>query len=67
MVFVALYSSMVTPLEFGFFRGLPRVLWIVDLSVQIIFLADIVLRFFTAYMDPETYRLVTDHRSIAIR
>ncbi|CAM6092005.1 unnamed protein product [Calypogeia fissa] len=67
MVVFATFSSMFTPLEFGFFRGLPRTLWIVDLSVQAVFLADMVVRFFTAYRDPETYRLVADHRSIAIR
>ncbi|CAM6127017.1 unnamed protein product [Calypogeia fissa] len=63
----ALYSSMFTPLEFGFFRGLPSELWIVDLSVQFVFFADMVIRFFTAYIDKETYKIVADHRSIAIR
>ncbi|CAM6093428.1 unnamed protein product [Calypogeia fissa] len=67
MVIFALYSSMFTPLQFGFFRGLPSDLWIVDLSVQIVFFADMVIRFFTANTDKETYKLVADHRSIAIR
>lgn len=67
MVLACIYSSMVTPLEFGFFRGLPRVLWIIDLSVQFIFVADMLVKFNCAYKDHATYRLVTDHKSIALR
>ncbi|CAM6105245.1 unnamed protein product [Calypogeia fissa] len=67
MVIACVFSSMFTPLEFGFFRGLPRALWILDLSIQCIFVADILVKFMTAYKDPGTYRLVTDHRSIALR
>jgi hypothetical protein len=67
VVVIALWSSLFTPFEFGFFRGLPQNLWITDIAVQFIFVADMVLRFFTAYTDRETYRLIVDHRSIAKR
>ncbi|KAK8641622.1 hypothetical protein V6N13_011012 [Hibiscus sabdariffa] len=63
----ALYSSFFTPLEFGFFRGLPENLFILDIAGQIAFLVDIVLRFFLAYRDPQTYRMVYKPTSIAIR
>ncbi|BBN01136.1 uncharacterized protein MPTK1_2g04950 [Marchantia polymorpha subsp. ruderalis] len=67
IVFASTYSSMFTPLEFGFYRGLPRYLWIADMSIQFIFVADIIIKFFLAYNDSETYKLVVDHRSIAKR
>uniref|UniRef100_A0A0E0DZW4 Potassium channel n=1 Tax=Oryza meridionalis TaxID=40149 RepID=A0A0E0DZW4_9ORYZ len=63
----AVYSSFFTPLEFGFFRGLPRNLFFLDIAGQIAFLIDIVLRFFVAYRDPDTYRMVHNPTSIALR
>ncbi|GMI92012.1 STELAR K+ outward rectifier [Hibiscus trionum] len=63
----ALYSSFFTPLEFGFFRGLPENLFILDIAGQVAFLLDIILRFFLAYRDPQTYRMVYKPTSIAIR
>ncbi|XP_039123974.1 potassium channel KOR2-like [Dioscorea cayenensis subsp. rotundata] len=67
MIFLwSIYSTFFTPLEFGFFRGLP--LHLTDLeSVQIVFLADVVLQFFVAYLDPHTYKMVHDRNSIALR
>ncbi|WZY83244.1 hypothetical protein YC2023_029628 [Brassica napus] len=63
----ALYSSFFTPLEFGFFRGLPENLFILDIAGQIAFLVDIVLTFFVAYRDSRTYRMVYRRSSIALR
>ncbi|XVF75094.1 hypothetical protein PTKIN_Ptkin13bG0160600 [Pterospermum kingtungense] len=63
----ALYSSFFTPMEFGFFRGLPENLFILDIAGQIAFLVDIVLHFFVAYRDSRTYRMVYKRTSIAIR
>ncbi|XP_038992987.1 potassium channel SKOR-like [Hibiscus syriacus] len=63
----ALYSSFFTPLEFGFFRGLPENLFILDIAGQIAFLLDIVLHFFVAYRDSQTYRMVYKPTSIAIQ
>ncbi|KAF8723638.1 hypothetical protein HU200_021595 [Digitaria exilis] len=63
----AVYSSFFTPLEFGFFRGLPRKLFFLDIAGQIAFLIDIVVNFFVAYRDPDTYRIIYDPTAIALR
>ncbi|KAK8615441.1 hypothetical protein V6N13_017030 [Hibiscus sabdariffa] len=63
----AVYSSFFTPLEFGFFRGLPENLFLLDIAGQLAFLLDIVIRFFLAYRHTHSYRLVYDHRLIALR
>ncbi|XP_010553885.1 PREDICTED: potassium channel GORK [Tarenaya hassleriana] len=63
----ALYSSVFTPMEFGFFRGLPENLFILDIVGQIAFLIDIVLQFFVAFRDSQTYRMVSRPAPIAIR
>ncbi|KAJ4835812.1 hypothetical protein Tsubulata_031355 [Turnera subulata] len=63
----AVYSSFFTPLEFGFFRGLPENLFLLDIAGQIAFLIDIVVRFFVAYRDTHSYRLVYSHNHIARR
>uniref|UniRef100_A0ACD5VC66 Uncharacterized protein n=1 Tax=Avena sativa TaxID=4498 RepID=A0ACD5VC66_AVESA len=63
----AVYSSFFTPFEFAFFRGLPQRLFILDIVGQIAFLIDIVLKFFVAYRDPDTYRIVCNPTSIALR
>ncbi|KAJ7964450.1 Potassium channel SKOR [Quillaja saponaria] len=63
----AVYSSFFTPLEFGFFRGLPENLFILDIVGQVAFLLDIVLQFFLAYRDTQTYRMVHKCTPIALR
>lgn len=63
----AVYSSFFTPMEFGFFRGLPEDLVFLDIAGQIAFLIDIVFRFFLAYRDAHTYRMVYKRTSIALR
>ncbi|CAI9110274.1 OLC1v1010268C1 [Oldenlandia corymbosa var. corymbosa] len=63
----ALYSSCFTPLEFGFFRGLPKKLFVLDIVGQVAFFIDIILHFFVAYLDTETYVLVKKRTPIAIR
>ncbi|KAL8130225.1 hypothetical protein V2J09_019380 [Rumex salicifolius] len=62
----AVYSSFFTPLEFGFFRGLPENLFFLDIAGQIVFLIDIVISFFLAYRD-SSYRLVYERRRIGLR
>jgi hypothetical protein len=54
-------------MEFGFFRGLPENLFILDIIGQIAFLVDIVLQFFVAYRDSQTYRMVYKRTPIALR
>ncbi|XP_050219146.1 potassium channel SKOR-like isoform X2 [Mercurialis annua] len=63
----AIYSSFFTPLEFGFFRGLPEDLFLLDIVGQVAFLIDIVVRFFVAYRDLRSYRLVYNRNLIAVR
>ncbi|XP_052183654.1 potassium channel SKOR-like isoform X2 [Diospyros lotus] len=63
----AVYSSFFTPLEFGFFRGLPENLFLLDAAGQIAFLVDIVVRFFVAYRDSHSHRLVHSRKLIALR
>jgi len=63
----AVYSSFFTPMEFGFFRGLPENLFIFDVVGQVVFLLDIILQFFIAYRDSQTYRTVYKRTPIALR
>ncbi|KAI5330578.1 hypothetical protein L3X38_029976 [Prunus dulcis] len=63
----AVYSSFFTPLEFGFFRGLPENLFLLDIAGQLAFLIDIVVRFFVAYRDFHSHRLVYNRNLIALR
>ncbi|XP_031492431.1 potassium channel KOR1-like isoform X2 [Nymphaea colorata] len=63
----AIYSSFFTPLEFGFFRGLPKNLFLLDIAGQLAFLVDIVMQFFVAYRDDHTYKMVYNRHSIALR
>ncbi|PQM40740.1 potassium channel SKOR [Prunus yedoensis var. nudiflora] len=63
----AVYSSFFTPFEFGFFRGLEQKLFILDVVGQVAFLLDIILQFFLAYRDGQTYRMVYKRTPIALR
>ncbi|XP_024018337.1 potassium channel KOR1 isoform X2 [Morus notabilis] len=63
----AVYSSFFTPLEFGFFRGLPEDLFLLDIAGQFAFLVDIFVRFFVAYRDFHSHRMVYDRNLIALR
>ncbi|KAL3512494.1 hypothetical protein ACH5RR_025211 [Cinchona calisaya] len=63
----AVYSSFLTPLEFAFFRGLPENLFLLDIAGQFAFLIDIVVRFFVAYREAQSHRMVYNHNLIAIR
>nr|XP_010905454.2 potassium channel KOR1 [Elaeis guineensis] len=63
----ALYSSFFTPIEFGFFRGLPNNLFWLDFAGQVAFLVDIFVQFLVAYRDSHTYRMIYEPTSIAVR
>ncbi|XP_026443330.1 potassium channel SKOR-like [Papaver somniferum] len=63
----AIYSSFFTPIEFGFFRGLPDKLFILDIAGQFAFFVDIIIQFFVAFRDPQTYRMVSKRTTIALR
>ncbi|PKA57201.1 Potassium channel KOR2 [Apostasia shenzhenica] len=61
----SIYSAFLTPVEFGFFRGLPRHLAELD-SMQIVFLIEVILQFFVAYRDAHTYKMVYKRNSITL-
>ncbi|XP_021909583.1 potassium channel SKOR-like isoform X2 [Carica papaya] len=63
----AIYSSFFTPMEFGFFRGLPEDLFLLDIAGQFAFLIDIVVHFLLAYRDTHSYRMVYNRKLIALR
>ncbi|KAK2994259.1 hypothetical protein RJ640_013158 [Escallonia rubra] len=54
-------------MEFGFFRGLPKNLFFLDIAGQIAFLFDIALQFFVAYRDSQTHKMVYKRTPIALR
>ncbi|KAH0711313.1 hypothetical protein KY289_007272 [Solanum tuberosum] len=63
----SIYSSFFTPMEFAFFNGLPRKLFLLDICGQIVFLVDIVIQFSVAYRDSQTYKMVYKRTPIALR
>lgn len=63
----AVYSSFFTPMEFGFFRGLPEKIFLLDIAGQFAFLIDIFLRFFLAYRDVDSHCIVYNRNQIAVR
>lgn len=67
IVLYAIYSSFFTPFEFGFFRGLPRNLFLLDIVGQAAFVCDMVLQFFVAYRDNVTYKMIYNRSAIALR
>ncbi|KAK4774259.1 hypothetical protein SAY86_009194 [Trapa natans] len=65
LVVLVVYTAWVSPFEFGFLRKSVRPLSIADNIVNAFFAADIVITFFVAYLDKNTYLLVDSHKSIA--
>ncbi|PWA51285.1 Ankyrin repeat-containing protein [Artemisia annua] len=63
----AVYSSFGTPIEFGFLRGLPEHLYLLDVFSQTAFFIDIFLQFFLAYRDTETKKMISNQNLIALR
>ncbi|URE31927.1 Potassium channel [Musa troglodytarum] len=63
----AVYSSFFTPMEFAFFRGLPKKLFLLDIAGQFAFFIDIFVQFRVAYRDSQTYRIVQSPTDIAFR
>ena len=62
IIFIVLHTNGVCILQ-----GLPENLFILDIAGQIAFLVDIILQFFLAYRDSQTYRLVYKRTPIALR
>lgn len=67
LVILVIYSSWVSPFEFGFLNKPLTGLSTADNIVDGFFAIDIVLTFFVAYLDRGTYLLVDDPKQIAWR
>ncbi|XP_021758137.1 potassium channel AKT1-like isoform X2 [Chenopodium quinoa] len=67
LVCLVVYTSWVSPYEFGFLQRPIEGLAIADNIVNGFFAIDIILTFFVAYQDPQTFNLVDDHKMIAWR
>ncbi|OWM71715.1 hypothetical protein CDL15_Pgr005903 [Punica granatum] len=65
LIVLVIYTAWVSPFEFGFLKKPVRALSITDNIVNAFFAVDIVLTFFVAYLDKNTYLLVDDHKKIA--
>lgn len=67
LIVLVIYSAWISPFEFAFLAYKQDVLFIVDHIVNCFFGVDIVLTFFVAYLDSDSYLLIDDHKKIAIR
>ncbi|GMN39766.1 hypothetical protein TIFTF001_008989 [Ficus carica] len=67
LVVLVVYSAWASPFELAFKKVATGSLMIVDLIVNSFFVIDIILTFFVAYLDKNTYLLVDDHKKIAVR
>jgi phosphoglycerol transferase MdoB-like AlkP superfamily enzyme len=67
LVVLVIYSAWICPFEFAFLTYKEDGLFIVDNIVNGFFAIDIVLTFFVAYHDKDSYLLIDDPKKIAIR
>ncbi|XWS12371.1 hypothetical protein CRYUN_Cryun37aG0084100 [Craigia yunnanensis] len=67
LVVLVIYSAWICPFEFAFLTYKKDALFIVDNIVNGFFAVDIILTFFVAYLDSQSYLLVDDPKKIAIR
>ncbi|XP_074373278.1 potassium channel AKT1-like isoform X1 [Apium graveolens] len=65
LVILVIYTAWVSPFEFGFLHKARPPLSILDNVVNGFFAVDIILTFFVAYLDINTYLLVDDRKLIA--
>ncbi|GIL77636.1 hypothetical protein Vretimale_6799 [Volvox reticuliferus] len=66
-LFVVLYIIWVTPVRVGFNKPASGFWFWLEGLIDIFFYTDLVLNFFTAYEQPVTGELITNHRKIALR
>jgi len=60
-----LFSLVIVPYRIGFQIDTTKAVFISDIVIDFLFLADVVLRFNTAYIDPTTEMLVVSRQKIA--
>ncbi|KAK6154856.1 hypothetical protein DH2020_009104 [Rehmannia glutinosa] len=67
LLLLVIYSAWISPFEFAFLTCKRDALFVVDNVVNAFFAVDIVLTFFVAYVDNQSYLLIDDPKRIAIR
>ncbi|KAF5810768.1 putative potassium channel, voltage-dependent, EAG/ELK/ERG, rmlC-like jelly roll [Helianthus annuus] len=67
LVIFVIYSAWISPFDFAFLDNKEGGLRIFDNIVNGFFAIDIVLTFFVAYLEPQSYALIDDHKKIAVR
>ncbi|CAA0838345.1 Potassium channel AKT1 [Striga hermonthica] len=67
LTILVFYTAWVSPFEFGFNMRHSKALAVTDNVLNAFFAIDIVLTFFVAYLDKETYLIIDDHKMIASR
>ncbi|OMO70282.1 hypothetical protein CCACVL1_19022 [Corchorus capsularis] len=67
LVLLVIYSAWICPFEFAFLTYKKDALFIIDNIVNGFFAIDIILTFFVAYLDSQSYLLVDDPKRIAVR
>ncbi|KAK9682624.1 hypothetical protein RND81_10G086200 [Saponaria officinalis] len=67
LVILVFYTAWVSPYEFGFLQNPIAGLAIADNVVNGFFAIDIILTFFVAYLDPQTFLLIDDWKKICWR
>ncbi|KAH7837049.1 hypothetical protein Vadar_008965 [Vaccinium darrowii] len=67
LIVLVVYSAWICPFEFAFLTCKEDALFIADNIVNFFFAIDIILTFFVAYLDNDSYVLVDDRKKIAIR
>ncbi|XP_058196146.1 potassium channel KAT3-like [Rhododendron vialii] len=67
LIVLVVYSAWICPFEFAFLKNKQDALFIIDNIVNGFFTIDIVLTFFVAYLDSQSYLLVDDPKKIATR
>ncbi|KAK3430742.1 hypothetical protein EUGRSUZ_E02396 [Eucalyptus grandis] len=67
LIVLVLYSAWICPFEFAFLTYKIDALFIIDHIVNGFFAIDIILTFFVAYLDSQSYLLVDDPKKIALR
>ncbi|XP_051128499.1 potassium channel KAT1 isoform X2 [Andrographis paniculata] len=67
LIVLVVYSAWISPFEFAFLAYKQDALFVADNLVNAFFAVDIVLTFFVAYLDTQSYLLIDDPKRIAIR
>ncbi|CAK9327570.1 unnamed protein product [Citrullus colocynthis] len=67
LVVLVIYSAWICPFEFAFLPYKQNALFIIDHFVNAFFAIDIILTFFVAYLDSQSYLLIDHPKKIALR